>query len=121
MTNADATHRIEIEPNRHRLRVIHRGITIADTRRGLTLKETGLPDVFYFPREDVNMTRMRRSQSASHCPYKGDAVYFSLLTEEDGPVVDAAWSYESPLPGADAIKGCIAFYSSRVDRIDQTS
>ncbi|HVW52829.1 MAG TPA: DUF427 domain-containing protein [Trinickia sp.] len=121
MTNADASHRVEIEPNRHRLRVIHGGITIADTRRGLTVKETGLPDVFYFPREDINMTRLQRSQSKSHCPYKGDASYFHLLTEEDGPVIDAAWSYESPLPGADAIKDCLAFYSSRVDRIDQTS
>ena len=121
MTNADAAHRIEIAPNAHRLRVIHRGITIADTRRGLTLRETGLPEVFYFPREDVNMTRLHRSESESHCPYKGDASYFHLLTEEDGPVVDAAWSYESPLPGAEAIKGCVAFYSSRVDRIDQTS
>ncbi|TAM55534.1 MAG: DUF427 domain-containing protein [Paraburkholderia sp.] len=121
MTNADASHRVEIEPNRHRLRVIHGGITIADTRRGLTLKETGLPGVFYFPREDINMTRLQRSQSKSHCPYKGDASYFHLLTEEDGPVVDAAWSYESPLPGAEAIKDCLAFYSARVDRIDQTS
>lgn len=121
MTNADASHRVEIEPNHHRLRVIHGGITIADTRRGLTVRETGLPDVFYFPREDINMTRLQRSQSTSHCPYKGDASYFHLLTEEDGPVMDAAWSYESPLPGAEAIKDCLAFYSSRVDRIDQTS
>jgi uncharacterized protein (DUF427 family) len=121
MTNAAALHRIEIEPNHHRLRVIHGGITIADTSRGVTLRETGLPDVFYFPREDVNMSRLQRSDTTSHCPYKGDASYFNLLTEEDGPVVDAAWSYEAPLPGAEAITGCLAFYSSRVDRIDQTS
>lgn len=121
MTNADAKHRIEIHVNRHRLRVIHGGITVADTSRGLTLKETGLPDVFYFPREDVNMTRLRRSESSSHCPYKGDASYFHLLTEEGGPVLDAAWSYEAPLQGAEAIKDCLAFYTSRVDRIDQTS
>ena len=121
MPSADASHRIDIEPNPHRLRVIHGGITIADTSQGLTLRETGLPDVFYFPREDVNMPRLRPSDSASRCPYKGDASYFDLLTEEDGPVRDAAWSYESPLPGAEAIKGCVAFYSSRVDRIDQTS
>lgn len=121
MTNADAAHRIQIEPNPHRLRVIHGGITIADTSRGMTLRETGLPDVFYFPREDVNMTRMRPSDTTSHCPYKGDASYFHLLTEEGGAVSDAAWSYQKPLPGAEAIKDCLAFYASRVDRIDQTS
>jgi uncharacterized protein (DUF427 family) len=120
MTDAEA-HRVVIEPNPHRLRVIHRGITIADTSRGLTLKETGLPDVFYFPREDVNMTRLERSTDTSHCPYKGDASYFHLHMEESGIVENAAWSYEEPLEGAARIKGYLAFYASEVDRIDQTS
>jgi uncharacterized protein (DUF427 family) len=120
MTNADA-HRVEIEPNPHRLRVIHRGITIADTCRGLTLRETGLPDVFYFPREDVNMSRLEHSAHTSHCPYKGDASYFHLRTEESGIVENAAWSYEAPFEQAVRVKGYLAFYPSRVDRIFQTS
>jgi uncharacterized protein (DUF427 family) len=120
MTNADA-HRVEIETNPHRLRVIHRGITIADTSRGLTLKETGLPEVFYFPREDVNMTRFERSDHMTHCPYKGDASHFHLRMEDDGVVVNAAWSYEAPFEAVARVKGYLAFYASRVDRIDQTS
>jgi uncharacterized protein (DUF427 family) len=119
MTNVDA-HRIDIEPNRHRLRVIHYGITIADTQRALTLHETGLPDVVYFPREDVNMARLERSDHTSDCPYKGHASYFHLRTE-DGLVENAVWTYEAPLATAVAIKGYLAFYASRVDRIDQTS
>lgn len=120
MTN-DASHRVEIEPNPHRLRVIHRGITIADTSRGYTLRETGLPDVFYFPREDVNMTRLEPSDHRTHCPYKGDASYYHLRSEEDGIVENAAWSYETPFDAASRVKGYLAFYPSRVDRIDQTS
>jgi uncharacterized protein (DUF427 family) len=119
MTNVD-DHRIEIVPNRHRVRVIHYGVTVADTHSALTLRETGLPDVVYFPREDVNMARLTRSDRTSFCPYKGHASNFDLQTE-DGLVEDAAWSYEEPLDAVAAIKGYLAFYASRVDRIDQTS
>ena len=119
MTNVE-DHRIDIEPNRHRVRVIHYGVTVADTHRALTLRETGLPDVVYFPRADVNMARLKHSDHTSDCPYKGRASYFHLQTE-DGIVENAAWSYEDPLDKAAAIKGYLAFYASRVDRIDQTS
>jgi len=113
-------HCIAISGNNHRVRVIHRGVTMADTQAGLTLTETGLPDVFYFPRGDVNMARLERSTHTSHCPFKGDASYFHLRTE-DGLVENAVWSYETPLDAVSQIEGYLAFYASRVDRIDQTS
>ncbi|KPD19521.1 hypothetical protein ADM96_03185 [Burkholderia sp. ST111] len=109
-----------ISGNNHRVRVIHGGVTMADTQAGLTLTETGLPDVFYFPRSDVNMARLERSTHTSHCPFKGDASYYHLRTE-DGLIENAVWSYETPLEPALQIKGYLAFYASRVDRIDQTS
>lgn len=113
-------HTIAITGNSHRVRVIHGGVTMADTQSGLTLSETGLPDVFYFPRSDVNMARLERSTHTSHCPFKGDASYFHLRTE-DGLIENAVWSYETPFELAAAIKEYLAFYASRVDRIDQTS
>jgi uncharacterized protein (DUF427 family) len=117
---AQSGHRIEVTPNRHRVRVIHQGVTVADTLAALTLSETGLPDVFYFPRGDVNMARLERSAHTSRCPFKGEASYYHLRTE-DGMVENAVWSYESPIEAAQQIKGYLAFYTSRVDRIDQTS
>ena len=113
-------HRIDISVNGHRVRVIHQGVTMADTQAALTLLETGLPEAFYFPRGDVNMARLERSSHRSHCPFKGEASYFHLRTE-DGLVENAVWCYENPLDGAQRIKGYLAFYASRVDRIDQTS
>jgi uncharacterized protein (DUF427 family) len=115
-----ADHRIDIVANHHRVRVIHQGITVADTLNALTLRETGYPDVFYFPRADVNMARFERSSRTSRCPYKGEASYYHLRTE-DARIDDVAWSYESPFDAVGAIKGYLAFYPSRVDRIDQTS
>jgi uncharacterized protein (DUF427 family) len=113
-------HTITISGNHHRVRVIHGGVTVADTQAALTLAETGLADVFYFPREHVNMARLERSTHTSHCPFKGEASYFHLHTE-DGVIENAVWSYEEPLEQAMPIKGYLAFYASRVDRIDQTS
>lgn len=113
-------HRIDIAVNHHRVRVIHQGVTVADSQAVLTLTETGLPDVFYFPRSDVNMARLESSKDTSHCPFKGDASYFHLRTE-GGQVENAAWCYDNPLDGVRQIMGYLAFYASRVDRIDQTS
>ncbi|SEJ24871.1 DUF427 domain-containing protein [Paraburkholderia diazotrophica] len=118
--HGQAPHTIRITTNRHRVRVIHQGVTFADTFGALTLSETGYPDVFYFPRADVNMARLERSTHTSRCPFKGEATYFHLRTEED-VIENAVWSYENPLDEVKQIAGYLAFYASRVDRIDQTS
>lgn len=117
---SDAGHNIEIVTNARRVRVIHGGVTFADTLGALTLCESGLPDVLYLPRADVNMARLERSAHTSHCPYKGDASYYHLRTE-DGLVENAAWSYEQPFDRVRQIEGYLAFHASLVDRIDQTS
>jgi uncharacterized protein (DUF427 family) len=113
-------HTIRITVNHHRVRVIHQGVTFADTHGALTVSETGLPDVFYFPRADVNMARLDRSTHTSRCPFKGEAVYFHLRTEDE-IIENAVWSYEAPLNGVGQIAGYLAFQASAVDRIDQTS
>ncbi len=116
----ETAHHIEITLNGRRCRVIHQGVTYADTHASLTLVEQGAEKVHYFPRADVNMARLERSIHTTHCPTKGQATHYHLLTE-DGPVENAAWSYEAPLDAAAKIKGYLAFYGSRVDRIDETS
>jgi uncharacterized protein (DUF427 family) len=65
------------------------------------------------------MARLEPSTHTTHCPYKGDASYFHLKTE-DGIVENAVWTYEEPFPAVAAIKGYLSFYTSRVDRIETT-
>ncbi|WP_323122434.1 DUF427 domain-containing protein [Burkholderia alba] len=115
-----ASPRIEIVPNRHRIRVIHHGITYADSTGALTLKQAGLPDVHYLPRSDINMSRLVPSGQTAHREPAGQASYFHLQTE-DGVVENAAWSYEEPPEAAHGIRRYIAFHAERVDRIDETS
>jgi uncharacterized protein (DUF427 family) len=106
-------HPIAIAPAAGRIVVRWRGRKIADTRRGLELRERVYPEVFYVPRGDVDMSVFVRSATQTTCPYKGRANYFSL---RDGDVVDAdaVWTYENPKPGVAAIKDHLAFYPDRV-------
>ena len=89
------------------------GAIIAESRNALELEEGDLPPVIYFPRGDVAMAFLERTESRTTCPWKGDAGYFAVHTSA-GVIMDAAWSYESPVDGAEAIAGHLAFYSDRV-------
>jgi uncharacterized protein (DUF427 family) len=111
-------HPITIEPNGKRVRVVFNGRVVADTTRALTLRETSLRPVHYIPRADADMRLLARSTHTTHCPYKGDAAYYSL--QVDGRTAEnAVWTYETPYPAMAAIKEHLAFYRERVDRIDE--
>jgi uncharacterized protein (DUF427 family) len=107
---------IAANPNRVEVRVD--GLVIADSKRALVLRAPGTPDVQYVPRDDVDMTRLIRSERTTHCPYKGDASYWSIRTGRR-VVDDAVWSYEVPYPDMAAIAGHLAFYPDRVDAIEE--
>ncbi len=94
------------------------GRVIADTHEALTLHEATLSAVQYIPRKDVDMAQLERTQHATYCPYKGDAIYYSILAGGSRSV-NAVWSYESPYPAVAAIKGYLAFYPNRVDAIEE--
>ena len=107
-------HPIIIERNPKRVRVIFNGHVVAESSDALTLKEATLSPVFYLPREDADMVSFERSTHSTHCPYKGDAAYFSLRVGER--VSDnAVWTYEAPYAAVAAIKDHVAFYPDRVE------
>lgn len=110
-------HPITVEPAYRHVRVHFNGRIVADTQRALVLREASYPPVFYIPREDADMTLYERSSHGSHCPYKGDAAYFSLAVG-DRQARDAVWSYEQPYPAVAAIRDHLAFYPDRVGRIE---
>lgn len=111
-------HPIAVTPNPRRIRVTFNGAVVAETSRALMLREAGYPPVHYIPREDAAMALLRRSPHRTHCPYKGDAAYYSI--EANGRRAEnAIWSYEAPYPAVAAIAGHLAFYPDRVDRIEE--
>jgi len=112
-------HPITIAPTGRRVRVTFAGQVVADTTHALTLKEASYKPVFYIPRTDANMSLLKPSAHRTHCPYKGDANYFSINSGGRN-AENAVWSYEEPFPAMAAIKGYLAFYPSRVDAIEET-
>jgi uncharacterized protein (DUF427 family) len=77
----------------------------------LLLEEGSYSPVYYFPRKDVKMDRLARTSHSTHCPFKGDASYFSLK----GGAENAVWSYEQPFDEMLAIKELLAFYPDKVE------
>ena len=100
--------------------VLFSGRLIADTTRALTLKEVGLPLVQYIPRDDADMSLLERTAHKTHCGYKGDAGYYTIRVEGHA-AENGVWTYEDPYPAVAAIKGHLAFYPDRVDRIEELS
>jgi uncharacterized protein (DUF427 family) len=111
-------HPIAIAPHTGRVRVILNGRAVADTTRALVLQETTYKPVYYIPREDADMTSFERTSHITHCPYKGDASYYSIRVG-DRHSENAIWSYEQPFPAVADIAGRLAFYPSRVDAIEE--
>ncbi|HEY0300316.1 MAG TPA: DUF427 domain-containing protein [Rhizomicrobium sp.] len=110
-------HPIAIERHQARVRVRLGHRIVADTTRALLLREAHYPGVYYIPRADADMSLLQRTAHTSHCPYKGDASYFSIVV--DGRSADnAVWSYEQPYPAVAEIEAYLAFYPHRVDAID---
>jgi len=106
-------HPITISANPGRVRVSVGGTVIAETTHALTLKEANYPAVQYVPRADANLAMLQRTERVTHCPYKGDANYFSIVA--DGKTIDnAIWTYETPYPATADIAGHLAFYPDRV-------
>ncbi len=97
-----------------RVRVLFEGHEVADSARALRLEEHDREPVYYFPREDVQMSVLRRNDHASVCPRKGKASWFTIM--RDATIVeDVAWSYEAPHDGAAVIAGHVAFRPEHVD------
>lgn len=114
MKTPDESHPITMEREQARVRVLFEGHEIADSGDVLLLQEAGYPPVRYFPRDDVRMMFLRRTHKVTHCPYKGDAAYFTIY--RDGKVIDdAVWSYEDPYPAVSEIGGRVAFYPQHVE------
>jgi uncharacterized protein (DUF427 family) len=111
-------HPITIERNRNRVVVSIGGQIIADTRDALTLTESHYKPVQYIPRKDVDMALLTRTDHATYCPYKGDCAYFSIPLGGDR-ARDAVWTYETPYAAVEAIRDHLAFYTDRVDAIEE--
>lgn len=75
---APRDHVLFFEDSPHRVRVMFGGETVADRRRVKLMHEQGHLPVYYFPRGDVRMDLLEATNHTTHCPFKGDASYWSV-------------------------------------------
>jgi len=106
--------RVRIEPNHRRLRVLVDGVVVADTIESVYLFETGHLPVYYLPKSDIRFDLLEHTDRSTHCPYKGDAEYWTIVVG-DRRIDDAVWSYPSPLADAPDLSAYAAFYWNKVD------
>ncbi|WP_207767496.1 DUF427 domain-containing protein [Arthrobacter glacialis] len=107
----DPYKRVEALHSSRHVRVSLDGVTLAETSSPVLLFETYLPIRYYFPKADVDLSKLRSSHNRSQCPYKGFADEYWDAPNTPG----VAWSYPHPYPGVQAIEGRVAFYNELVD------
>ncbi len=107
-------YRFDIEPVTKHLQVEFNDVTIADSTRAVVMRETRLAPVYYIPREDVRMDLLHRTELHTHCPFKGNASYWTVRIG-GRTAENAVWSYEEPFEEAASIDGYVAFYWHKMD------
>lgn len=104
-----ADHPITVTPFKGRVVVETKdGAGLVDTTHALELREASYPPVYYVPRADAKMAQLEKTAHHTHCPYKGDASYFTAGGQENG-----VWSYEAPFEKVGSIKEHLAFYPNK--------
>lgn len=103
-------YRVDVLPRRNRVVVRSEDAVIAETLHPLLVDEQDHGLVFYLPRGDVRMDVLEPSDTATYCPFKGQASHWRLR----GGARDVAWSYEHPFPEVARLTGYVAFYQDRV-------
>jgi uncharacterized protein (DUF427 family) len=106
--------RVDILASSRRVRVEVDGVTVAESSSPRILFETGLPPRYYLPMTDVRMEQFEPTTTVSHCPYKGAATYWSLVTE-GRRYEDFAWTYRAPFAESQKIGGLVCFYNEKID------
>jgi uncharacterized protein (DUF427 family) len=107
-------HRLLFDPFPRRVRAMFDGQIVLDTTCGMLLHESNLLPQLYVPREDVNTNLLRATDHTTHCPFKGDAAYWSLVAEQR-TADNAVWAYPEPTDAAAWLRGYLAPYWAPMD------
>jgi uncharacterized protein (DUF427 family) len=106
-------HSLFFEPFPRRVRAAFGGMVVVDSDQAMLLHETGILPQLYVPWEHVAPV-LKPSDHHTHCPFKGDASYWSIAVG-DKTAENAIWSYPEPNPDADWLRGYAAPYWDKLD------
>jgi uncharacterized protein (DUF427 family) len=86
-----------LEDSPKHLKVICRGLVLAETTRGKRVLETSHPPAYYFPPEDIRLEYLSLNPRRGVCEWKGRYQYYDIHIG-DQPIPQAAWRYFDPTP-----------------------
>ena len=107
-------HALYLHPHARRVRAVFAGETVLDTLRPHLLHETGYLPRYYLPREDVRWELFEPTDHSTHCPFKGDARYWTLRVG-DRMAENVVWNYPEPVEGAPNFSELVSFYWDQLD------
>ncbi|MEM8923072.1 MAG: DUF427 domain-containing protein [Actinomycetota bacterium] len=108
-------HKLLFSPFLRRIRGVLAGQTVVDSERVMLLHESNIFPVLYFPVDDVAASMLTRTDLSTHCPFKGDASYWTI-TAGDTVAENAVWGYETPIESAAWLEGYVAIEWGRLDQ-----
>ena len=103
------------EPSARYIRILHKGVVLADSRAAWRTLETSHPPTYYIPQGDIAMACLVPHPARSICEWKGQAVYWDVVIGAER-IAQAGWSYPAPTPDFAGIKDHIAFYAAPFDQ-----
>jgi uncharacterized protein (DUF427 family) len=102
------------EPSTRHIRIVHRGVVLADTHGAVRTIETSHPPTYYIPRSDILGSALHQVDADSWCEWKGRAVYYDVELAGER-LAKVAWSYPSPTASFASLRDHIAFYAAPFD------
>lgn len=105
------------EPTARHIRIVHKGVTIADTRAAWRTLETSHPPTYYIPQADIAMQHLAANPARSICEWKGQAAYWDVVLPDGERLAAVGWSYPAPTPAFAGIAGHIAFYAAPFEEV----
>ena len=109
-------HQVREEQLQQPVEVEVEGVVIVHSTDVIKVDEDKYPARYYFPRSDVRMDKLERSESTTECPFKGTANYFDLNLGERS-LKDAVWTYEDPYDEHRRLKNRLAFQDDKFAEI----
>ncbi len=107
-------HQIVFQPDPRRLRAVVGDTVVLDTVRAHLLHESNIPPRIYAPLEDFRQDLLTPTDTSTHCPFKGDANYWTIAA--DGKTItDGVWGYAEPTDEAPFLKGFASLYEDKDD------
>jgi len=110
-------YRIEIAPHDGKVTAFHGAHALLNSDQVAVLRETRLPDCYYFPIAAVEKGVLEPSEFRTFCPFKGTASYWHVNTPQ-GQIENGAWSYLTPMAESAGLENRIAFAKSAIDRYE---